>query len=161
MSVSESIESYVEQAVRSLYQELLQAWNEQDAVRFAQLFTEQGTSIGFDGSLMIGPKEIEPILAAIFKDHPTATYVSKIREVRSLSKGVVLLRSVVGMVPRGGIELNPQVNAIQTLIAQEINGEWKIAHFQNTPAAYHGRPEESIKLTNELNEVLSQHKQQH
>jgi len=158
MSVSESIESHVEQAVRSLYQALLQSWNEQDAVRFAQLFTEQGTSIGYDGSLMVGPKEIEPILAAIFKAHPTATYVSKIREVRSLSNGVVLLRSVVGMVPRGGGELNPQVNAVQTLIAQDIDGEWKIVHFQNTPAAYHGRSEESIKLTNELNEVLGQNK---
>jgi hypothetical protein len=31
---------------------------------------------------------------------------------------------------------------------------WKIALFQNTPAAFHGRPEESAKLTEELKELV-------
>ena len=53
-------------------------------------------------------------LTQIFADHPTATYVAIVREVRLLGPGVGLLRSVAGMVPRGKSDINPAVNAIQS-----------------------------------------------
>ena len=57
------------------------------------------------------------------------------------------------MVPSGQSEINPAVNAIQTLIGQKEQEEFLIALFQNTPAAFHGRPELSRQLTEELQEA--------
>jgi uncharacterized protein (TIGR02246 family) len=135
---------------RALYDALLDAWNRRDADRFAELFEDDAVLIGFDGSVMSGPDEIRTQLAAIFANHPTARFVSKVREVRALAGGVVLLRAVVGMVPPGGNDINPSVNAHQVLIARE-----KIAHFQNTPAQFHGRPELAEALTEELRALLA------
>lgn len=143
-----------ESEVRSLYQQLLDCWNRRNAAGFAALFDKDGHLIGFDGSLVNGQAEIETHLGQIFADHPTAAYVGKIRGVRLLTPDTALLRAVAGMVPPGQTDINPAVNAVQTLIAVKQEGRWGIALFQNTPAAFHGRPDESEKLTKELRQEL-------
>ena len=145
-----------EEEVRALYRALLERWNERDAKGMAALFTDDGSSIGFDGSEMVGPHEIEDTLAAIFANHPTATYVPKVRGVRFLTPGVAVVSAVVGMVPRGQTELNPAVNAVQTVVAAKHGSAWRVAQLQSTPAAYHGRPEAAEALTAELREVLAE-----
>jgi len=82
-----------------LYQNLLNSWNRRDARGMAVLASPQCSFTGFDGSQMYGPQEIEASLQPIFANHPTAAYVSIIREVRELGEGVALLRATVGMVP--------------------------------------------------------------
>ena len=72
--------------------------------------------IGFDGSPMNGREEIAATLGDIFGSHQTARYVAKVREVRRLGPEVQLVRSAVGMVPPGKAELNPAVNALQSLV---------------------------------------------
>jgi uncharacterized protein (TIGR02246 family) len=139
--------------VTSLYVQLLDAWNRRDADAFASLFTADASVIGFDGSQMSGRMQIATDLRAIFAHHQTAAYVAKVREVRSLDSNTTLLRAVVGMAPPGKTELNPAVNAIQSLVVLGI-GEPRIALLQNTPAAFHGRPELAEQLTRELTEVL-------
>lgn len=141
-------------AVRARYQDLLASWNRRDAAAYGTLFAEGAACIGFDGSQMHGPDEIASTLAAIFANHPTAAYVAKVREVRLLAPGVALLRAVAGMVPPGKGDIHPPVNAVQTLLAVQADGRWRIALFQNTPAAFHGRPELGAELTEELREVL-------
>jgi len=90
----------------------------------------------------------------MFADHPTAIYVGKVRGVRFLTPQVAILRAVAGMVPRGQPDLNPAVNAIQTLVAARHDGQWQIELFQNTPAQFHGRPELAQQLTEELRQLL-------
>jgi uncharacterized protein (TIGR02246 family) len=154
------VESYAhgakrtENAVRALYGWLLDAWNVRDADAYASLFAEHATVIGFDGSLMRGPEALRAELSRIFADHETATYVSIVRDVRTPSADAALLLADAGMVPRGGIEIMPQVNARQTLLATHSGGEWRIALFQNTPAALHGRDDLRDALTAELRQVL-------
>lgn len=150
-----SIPASDDTAIREMYQRLLQAWNDQNASAFAAQFDDNGNVVGYDGSLMNGKAEIESSLTPIFADHPTATYVSIVREVRLLASEVALLRSVVGMVPRGKHELNPAVNAIQTLIAVKRDGTWRTTMFQNTPAQFHGRPDLAQALTDELQALVS------
>jgi hypothetical protein len=53
-------------------------------------------------------------------------------------------------VPRGGTDLKPENNAIQSLAAVREEEGWRIALFQSTPAAFHGRPEKAAELTGEL-----------
>ena len=118
-----------------------------NAAGFAGLF-------GFDGSEMHGPEEIESALGEIFADHETAAYVAKIRDVRLLTSELALLRAVVGMVPAGQGDIDPDKNAVQTMIAKRHPEGWRVALLQNTPAQYHGRPEAAEALTAELRELL-------
>lgn len=140
--------------VAALYQQLLDSWNRRDAEGFATLFDDEGHSIGFDGSPMTGRAEIAATLGQIFADHVTATYVAKIRAVRFLAPDVALLRAVVGMVPPGQSDINPAVNALQTIVAVKHDDGWRIALLQNTPAQFHGRPEMAEALTRELRQLL-------
>jgi uncharacterized protein (TIGR02246 family) len=136
--------------IEELYRSLLQRWNEQDAAGYGALFMSDGSLVGFDGTCVEGSEAITSHLAAIFADHQTATYVHRVREVRALAPGVVLLRGVVGMVPPGQTDLNPAANAVQSLVGVETPEGWRVAHFHNTPAAFHGRPELVDQLTAEL-----------
>lgn len=147
-------QSHDESGVRQLYHEFLKRWNDRNAVGMAELFAEDGNLVGFDGSQLNGPAEIKSTLGKIFADHPTAAYVSKVREIRFLAPDVAVLRAVAGMVPPRQSDINPAVNAVQTLVAAKHQGQWQIAIFQNTPAAFHGRPELSKQLTEELRQTL-------
>jgi uncharacterized protein (TIGR02246 family) len=140
--------------IRHLYQNLLSCWNKRSGADFAALFAEDGHVVGFDGSQLNGRREIESSLAQIFRDHQTAAFIRKIREVRLLAAEVAILRAVAGMVPPGQSDINRAVNAIQTMIAAKHDDRWHIALFQNTPAAFHGRPQASQSLTEELGQVL-------
>ncbi|MGE5251386.1 MAG: SgcJ/EcaC family oxidoreductase [Bacteroidota bacterium] len=146
--------SAAEAEVRWLYQELLNRWNERTADGMAELFMEDGNLIGFDGSQMNGRQEAAAALGQIFADHLTAAYIGIVREVRFLTPEVAVLRAVAGMVPAGQSDINPAVNAVQTLVVVRQEGRWRIAVFQNTPAALHGRPELSEQLTRELQEAM-------
>jgi len=140
--------------VLSAYSHLLGAWNRRDADAFAASFSDDGSCVGFDGSTMNGRPEIASTLRGIFENHPTASYVAKVREIRAIAPGVSIVRSVVGMVPPGKDELNPGVNAIQSLVVVEESPDMKIARLHNTPAAFHGRPELAQQLTSELTDAL-------
>lgn len=91
----------------------------------------------------------------IFAHHPTPAYVAKVREVRFLSPKVAILRAVAGMIPSGSTELLPALHTIHTLVALCVGDhQWQGTLFQSTPAAWHGRPEDSAALTAELTAVM-------
>jgi uncharacterized protein (TIGR02246 family) len=138
--------------IRDLYARLLAAWNDRNAAAFAALFGDDGAMIGFDGSQAAGPA-IRDHLQPVFTDHPTAAYVARVREIRTLAPEVVLLRAAAGMVPPGGDDLNPAVNTLQTLLAVRAGDAWRIVLFQNTPAQFHGRPELTEQHLAELRQV--------
>lgn len=140
--------------VIALYQSLLDCWNRRDADGYGAHFAEAGNVVGFDGSQVSGRAEISAHLRQIFANHQTAAYVWKVKEVRFPAPTLAILRAVVGMVPPGQSDLNPAVNATQTLVAARHDGTWRIELFQNTPAAFHGRPELSEQFTAELRAVL-------
>ncbi|MEO5931083.1 MAG: SgcJ/EcaC family oxidoreductase [Candidatus Kapaibacterium sp.] len=143
--------------IRALHHALLDAWNRRSAGDMAALFTGNGISIGFDGSMMSGAAEIESTISGIFSGHQTALYVGIVRSISFPTPGVALLLAVVGMVPPGGTDIKPEVNAIQSVMAVEEKGAWRIALLQNTPAAFHGRPEAAEALTDELRRAYHSH----
>lgn len=139
-----------DEEARILYTQLINSWNSRDATGFAALFTPDGESVGFDGSQLAGREEIAATLRHIFIDHPTPSYVGIVRTVRSPRPHVALLRAVAGMLPPGGTDIDPTLNAVQCLTAVETDAGWRIATFQNTPAQFHGRPDLADALTLEL-----------
>ena len=141
-------------ALAALYQQLLDAWNRRDAAAMAALFAEDGHVIGFDGSQYHGGAEIAAEIGKVFANHQTARYIWKIKEMRLLSPDCALLRAVVGMVSPGQTDLNPAVNALQTVVATRQGSTWRIELFQNTPAQFHGRPDLAQALTAELRQLL-------
>ncbi|MEH7178102.1 SgcJ/EcaC family oxidoreductase [Neobacillus vireti] len=140
--------------VQTIYNQLLDAWNHRNARAMADLFTQDGESIGFDGSQSIGREEIFSHLHPIFEHHPTARFVSKVKEVHFLSSEIVMLRAIAGMVPPKSNDINPNVNTHHTLIVVKKDGTWRIQLFQNTPAQFHGRPELVEQMTEELRALL-------
>ena len=137
-----------------LYDALVRSWNRRDGRDFAGLFTENGRTIGYDGSAHAGRAAIERDLTRIFSEHATPAYVGLVRDVTFLADGVALVDAVAGMVPEGGKDIEPALNAVQTLTAIKLGEAWRIALFQNTPAAYHGRPQVAERLTEDLRAVL-------
>lgn len=155
-SITSEIQLNEETAIRMLYHNFIQAWNKRSAADMANLFLNDGTIIGFDGSQVRGKEEIEKHLASIFFDHATAAYVSKIRNIKWITPDVAVLSAITGMIPAGKADINPELNAIQALMTYKDNHDWKIAFLQNTPAAFHGHPEMSDKLTRELRDVIKE-----
>jgi uncharacterized protein (TIGR02246 family) len=147
-----------EDKILALYHEILKQWNKRNAVCMANLFEDNGDLIGFDGSQFNSKEEIEKHLSYIFANHSTPKYVGKIRSIRFLNQKVGVLIGVGGLVEPDTHDIRQELNAIQTLVAsKQGKGEWKIAIYQNTPAAFHGRPELGERLTEELRQVLYQH----
>lgn len=143
-------------ATRELYQRLIQAWNKRNARDYALAFASTGSIVGFDGSQVNGQMEIGAHVSEIFSHHQTAAYVTIVRDVRPITSDVMLLRSNVGMVPPGKDDINPELNAIQCMVAARKGEKWEVASLQNTPAAFHDKSDLSKKLTEELRAVLRQ-----
>ena len=143
-------EDAAEPAARDLYEQVLVAWKERDAEGVGAPFGEDGAMIGFDGSQALGRQDVFDHLSPVFRDHPTGRYLAKVTGTRTLGDGHVMLRAMVGMLPPGQSELNPGVNALQTLVAQRHDDGWRIVLLQTTPAQYHGRPELVEQHTNAL-----------
>jgi uncharacterized protein (TIGR02246 family) len=140
--------------VRTLYQLLLESWNKRNAAAFAALFDAEGKAVGFDGTVHQDRAGIESDLSCIFAQHQTPAYIAVVRSVRMVTPELAILSAVAGLVPSGQSDINPAVNAVQTLVAMRKAQQWFILLFQNTPAAFHGRPELSEQLTAELRQAL-------
>jgi len=132
---------------------LLAAWNRRDAEGFAALFADDGHAIGFDGSAMSGRAEIASTLATVFQNERTGTYAASIRDVVEIAPGVILLRSIVGMIPPDSFDMNLMVKATQSVVFLERDDEAKIVLLQSTPATFHGRSDVAEMLTIELEQI--------
>ena len=156
MTSGQSIDAPAEAAVRELYRQILETWNKRNARDYALLFASDGSLVGFDGSQVNGQLDIGAHLTEVFMHHQTPRYVSIVSEARMLGTDVALLRASAGLVPPDKDDIDPALNAIQSMVAVRRGGTWKIALFQNTPAAFHQRPELAKQLTEELRAKLAE-----
>jgi uncharacterized protein (TIGR02246 family) len=147
--------------IEACYGQLLAAWNRRDAEAFAALFTHDGHAIAFDGSAMSGRAEIASTLATVFQNERTGTYAASIRDVFEIAPGVVLLRSVVGMIPHDSFDLNLMVKATQSVVFLECDDEAKVVLLQSTPAAFHGRSDVAEVLSLELEQIRRSQRTSH
>ncbi|WP_085990984.1 SgcJ/EcaC family oxidoreductase [Oceanobacillus senegalensis] len=141
--------------IEELYQRLIATWNKRDAKGMADLYSGQGVQIGFDGSKLVGRKEILAHLQPIFDEHQTPPFVTKIKSIRPLGVDTAILHAIAGMIPPGKEEIDPNLNAHQTLVVvKKADNSLQIELFQNTPAQFHGRPELQEQMTEELRQLL-------
>ncbi len=122
-----------EMAIRALYQELMDGWNQGSGTAFASAFTHAGDLIGFDGTHFKGRKEIAPFHQQLFDKWLKGTrLVGEVKDVTFLSPDVALMHAVGSTVMRGKSEPSSERDSIQTLVATREGGEWRLAAFQNT-----------------------------
>jgi uncharacterized protein (TIGR02246 family) len=121
-----------EPAVRDLYQQLMDGWNQGSGAAFAAAFTEDGDLVAFDGAHLKGRQEIAPTHQELFDKWLKGTrLVGKVKSVRFLAPDVAVMHAIGSTVMRGESEPSPERNSIQTLVATRENGAWRIAAFQN------------------------------
>lgn len=145
-----------ERETRDLYARLLEAWDKRNARDYALQFASDGSLVGFDGSQVNGQLAIGAHVTEVFTHHQTPRHVTIVREVRHLSDDVTLLRANSGLIPAGKDDIDPALNAVQSLVAVQRGGAWKIALFQNTPSALHMRPDLAKQLAEELRARLKE-----
>jgi uncharacterized protein (TIGR02246 family) len=144
-----------ETAIRALYQQLIDGWNAGSGDAFAAPYEEDGDLVGFDGTHLKGRKEIASFHQQLFDMFLKGSrLVGKVTSLRFLTSDVAVMHAVGGTMMAGQTSLEPERNSVQTLVAGKRNGKWGLAAFQNTRATYIGRPEESRKLTEELQALL-------
>ena len=122
-----------EAAVRALYQQMMDGWNQGSGDAFAAVFTEDGDLVGFDGTHLKGREEIAPFHQQLFdKWLKGSRLVGQVKDVRFLSPDAALMHAVGGTVMRGKSEPSPERDSIQTLVAIRQGGDqWRLAAFQN------------------------------
>lgn len=139
--------------IRRLYTAMIDGWNVRDAAAYAAPLAEDATVVGFDGSVHAGRAAIAADMRAIFASHQTGRYVPLVRSVVEPVPGTAILHATVGMVPAGTDGIRPELNAQHSVVAVRRSGTWRIVLFQNTPAAFHGRPDLAEALTAELRQA--------
>jgi uncharacterized protein (TIGR02246 family) len=139
-----------EETVTGLYRQLIDGWNAADADAMAAALAADGLMIGFDGSQMLGRGEVAAEIGAVFADHDTIPYVTKVRSVTALGPDAALLHAVAGMPAPGSSQIMPDRNAVQTVVARRGDDGWAVALFQTTPARFDTRPDLAESLTAEL-----------
>lgn len=122
-----------ESAVRALYEQLMNGWNEGSGERFATPFAEDGDLIGFDGTHIHGRKEIASFHQPLFDKWLKGTrLVGEIKSVRFVNPDVAIMHAIGGTVMRGKSDPSPERASIQTLVATKREDQWRLAAFQNT-----------------------------
>jgi len=75
-----------EAAVRALYQQLIDGWNEGSGEAFALPFAEDGDLVAFDGTHFKGRSEIVPFHQQLFQTYLKGTrLVGNVKDVRVLN----------------------------------------------------------------------------
>ncbi|MFE9251059.1 SgcJ/EcaC family oxidoreductase [Streptomyces sp. NPDC007088] len=122
-------------AVRALVGRIVEAWREQDAEKFSQVYAADA-SVVLPGALIKGRPAIRDYMAAAFRGKWKGTEVLGVpKELRYLggNEEIVLLVSEGGAYPPGATEV-PAEHAIRAMwFFAERDGEWAVDSYANTP----------------------------
>ena len=129
-----------ETAVRALYEQLVDGWNDGSGEAFAAPFAEDGDLIGFDGTHLKGRHRIATFHQRLFGTYLEGTrLVGRVKSVRFVGPDVALVHALGGIQRRGKSDPSSRRDSIQTLVAVRRGGEWRFAAFQNTQVRPMGR----------------------
>jgi uncharacterized protein (TIGR02246 family) len=122
-----------QQAVRDVYQRMMDAWNEGSGDAFAAVFTDDGDLVGFDGHHLRGRKEIAPFHQELFdKWLKGSRLVGKVQDIRFLGPDVAVMHAIGGTIMRGKSKPAPARDSIHTLVVTRARPGRQIVAFQNT-----------------------------
>jgi uncharacterized protein (TIGR02246 family) len=144
-----------ENAIRTLYQQVLDGWNQGSGEAFAAPFAADGQQVAFDGTHFQSRQEIAEFHQMLFNRFLRGSrLVGKVTDIRFLSPGIALAHAIGGTVLAGESDLAPDRNSVQTLVAIKQDGVWRLASLHNSRAEFIGRPEAAAAMTEELRRLL-------
>ena len=121
-----------ERALHGMVYQLEAAWNAADSTGFAALFGEDADFIHILGGYYTGRAAIEAghrmIFGTIYKGSTVRYNVEKIRFVRP-DVAMIFLRQFLQF-REGGVAT--ELEARPTIVAEQVDGSWRIAALQNT-----------------------------
>jgi uncharacterized protein (TIGR02246 family) len=122
-----------EAAVRGLYQQLMDGWNQGSGAAFAAVFTDDGDLVAFDGTHLKGRAQIASVQQRLFDRYLKGTrLVGGVEQVRFLGPDTAVMHAVGNTVMRRRSAPSPERASIQTLVAVRREAGWRVAAFQNT-----------------------------
>jgi uncharacterized protein (TIGR02246 family) len=120
-------------ALRELYQELIEGWNEGSGARFAAPFTDDGDLVAFDGTHLRGRSVIEAFQQELFDKWVKGTRLTgTVDRIRFPNADTAIMHATGGTIMRRRTEPSRARNSIQTLVAVRTPGGWRLTAFQNT-----------------------------
>ncbi|MGA3056115.1 MAG: SgcJ/EcaC family oxidoreductase [Candidatus Korobacteraceae bacterium] len=129
-----------ERALHGMVYQLEAAWNAADSATFAALFAEDADFIHILGGYYTGRAAIEAghrmIFGTIYKGSTVRYSVEKIRFLRP-DVALVFLRQFLQFQEGGAAT---ELEARPTIIAEKLDGIWRIAAMQNTRITEAGAP---------------------
>ncbi len=121
-----------ERTLHAMVYQLEAAWNAADSTAFAGLFAEDAEFIHILGGYYSGRAAIQAghrmIFGTIYKGSTVRYSVEKIKFLRP-DVGLVFLRQHLQF-SEGGAAV--ELDARPTLVAESVDGKWRIAALQNT-----------------------------
>ena len=121
-----------ETVVRSLYDRMMDGWNQGGGAAFAAPFDEECDFIAFDDTRFRGREEIARFHEPLFKTHLKGmSLVGRVTDVRFLAPHIALMHAEGDTIMRGKSQPAPERRSIQTLVAVKRSGEWRLVAFQS------------------------------
>lgn len=121
-----------ERALHGMVYHLEEAWNAADSAAFAAFFSEDADSIHLLGGYYAGRGAIEAgnrmILGTIYKGSTVRLSVEKVRFLRP-DVALIFLRQHLQFFDNGQPR---ELDARPTIIAENVEGDWRIVAMQNT-----------------------------
>jgi uncharacterized protein (TIGR02246 family) len=121
--MGEQADPHADDAVRALYEQLMNGWNEGSGAAFAAPFLDDGHLIAFDGTHFEDRAQIAAFQQELFEKFLKGTrLVGSVQGVRFLGPDVALLHAVGGTILRGKSKPARERDSIQTLVAVRDGG---------------------------------------
>ncbi|MCB0189443.1 MAG: SgcJ/EcaC family oxidoreductase [Caldilineaceae bacterium] len=122
-----------EDAVRQLFQQLMDAWAAGDAHAYAALFTDDADYIAFDGVNQKGRAAIEAGHQPLFDRFLKGSKLTGcLIAMEQLAPNVILAHAEGSILDAGRQIPNTERLSSQTLIAVKEDGRWRFRAFHNT-----------------------------
>ena len=121
-----------EKALHAMVYQLEAAWNTADSASFAALFADDADFIHVLGGYYAGRAAIEAghrmIFGTIYKGSSVRYSVEKIKFLRP-DVAIIFLRQFLQFYEGGAPS---ELEARPTIVAEKVDGSWRIANMQNT-----------------------------
>ena len=126
-----------ETAVRNLYDQMLQAWN-QGPEAYAECFSQDATYIIANGMIEQGWQEIVEGHRIIFSAWArNSALEGRIDQMRFLSPEIAVVIAGGRIVFKDHRSSEDNKRTVYSLVAQKLHGDWKFVFYQNTPLEKH------------------------
>jgi uncharacterized protein (TIGR02246 family) len=121
-----------EEAVRRIPQQMVEAWNRGSSEAFAGPFAAAADFIAFEGSHLVGQKQIAAFHQPLFDTSLKGTRLEGgVRFVHFLNDELALMHAYVGTALAGQPRVSPSRNSMQLFVVTKHGDQWQVAAMMN------------------------------